>query len=202
MNLLMNILPVSLLLSLHMLYPSGNLINLAQPTEDIPQDNAFQMVGPQFTVGAVEQILNNELPAVFNQMHPSTEDPTIRNVTLDVNGNNIQFGFQKHIAFLWDQVNLVASTSVDQTNCTDPSQTGFEVILTMLGSTSKEAQGYANGVRILVCAQQTQTSDGPALNVTIERDLYAGPEYADWIGSLMGDFLRNFGPTLGSTLLQ
>jgi hypothetical protein len=34
----------------------------------------------------------------------------------------------------------------------------------------------------------------------MERDLYAGPQYEDWIGFLMGDFLRPFGQTLKAGL--
>jgi hypothetical protein len=178
------------------------VINLARPDRDQPGDNSFTLSGAQYTITALSKGLTTRLPEILSQMKPTTDDPTIRNVSMSVNGTAVAFDFQKHVTVFWKSVEIGGTTSVESGNCPNADQTGFQIILNTAGSSSSEAQGYegyegyVDAARILICASEAEDSNGPALTIEMERDLYVGPQYEDWIGSLMGDFLRPFGQTL------
>jgi hypothetical protein len=175
------------------------LINLARADRDQPGDNSFTLSGAQYTVDALNHTLTTRLPDILSLMKPTTDDSTIRDVTVQVNGNNIAFDFQKQVTIFWKSTEISGTTSVESASCPSSDQTGFEVLMNTSGSTSA-AQGYVNAARILICASIGTDANGPTLVIEMERDLYAGPQYADWIGLLMGDFLRPFGQALQAGL--
>jgi hypothetical protein len=172
------------------------VINLARPDRDRPGDNSFTLSGSQYTIAALSEALQTRLPEILSQMKPSTDDPSIRDVSMKVDGNQVAFDFQKHVAFFWKSVEIGGTTTLENASCPNSDQTGFQIVLNTSGSTSSDAQGYVNGARILICASE----EAGNLNIEMERDLYAGPQYQDWIGLLMGDFLRPFGQTLEAGL--
>jgi hypothetical protein len=173
-----------------------NVINLARADRDQPGDNSFTLSGSQYTIAGLSEALNNRLPEILSQMKPSTDDPSIRDVSMKVDGNQVAFDFQKHVAIFWKSVEIGGTTTVENGSCPNSNQTGFQIMLNTSGSTSSDAQGYVDGARILICASE----EAGNLNIEMERDLYAGPQYQDWIGYLMGDFLRPFGQTLEAGL--
>jgi hypothetical protein len=176
------------------------VINLARPDRDQPGDNSFSLIGDQYTISTLQGALATRLPQIFEQMKPSTDDPSIRNVSMNVNGDQVAFDFQKHVAIFWKSVEIGGTISVVAGSCPQADQTGFQILLNTSGSTSSEAQGYVNGARILVCAAEINDQNGHSLAIEMERDLYSGPQYEDWIGYLMGDFLRPFGQALEAGL--
>ena len=187
--------------------PTGVQVDLSRADRDKPGDTEFTLTGPKFTQQLLSEALNAQnLPETLKRLNPSTDDPTIRNVSLQVkDGQQISIQFEKKVMFgYWAPVTITGTTEVTPATCPDApgapgaNQVGYQVLFDTSGTTAAETQKYVNGIKILICAAVDSGSN--SLTVQVHRYLYQGEKYEPWIALLLGDFMRPTASALQQSL--